>query len=69
MKLSELLKKYRKDHALTQEQTAAVIGINRCLYNQIEKGKTDISGRTIQKIAKALNTKPNYIVDMLKGEK
>lgn len=69
MKLKDLLKKYRQDHALTQEQTAAVIGINRCLYNQIEKGKTNIGNRTIQKIAKALNIKPNYIVDMLKGEK
>ena len=68
MKLKYLLKKYRKDRALTQEQAAAVIGINRCLYNQIEKGKTDIGNRTIQKIAKALNIKPNYIVDMLKGE-
>ena len=68
MKLKDLLKKYRQDHALTQEQAAAVIGINRCLYNQIEKGKTDIGNRTIQKIAKALNIKPNYIVDMLKGE-
>ena len=68
MKLNELLIKYRKDHALTQDQVAAIIGINRCLYNQIEKGKTGISGRTIQKIAKTLNIKPDYIVDMLKGE-
>lgn len=68
MKLKDLLRNYRNDHALTQEQAAAVIGINRCLYNQIEKGKTNIGNRTIQKIAKALNIKPNYIVDMLKGE-
>ena len=68
MKLKDLLKKYRKDHALTQEQLAKLIGINRCLCNQIEKGKTDIGNSTIQKIAKALNIKPNYIVDMLKGE-
>ena len=68
MKLKDLLRNYRTDHALTQEQAATVIGINRCLYNQIEKGKENIGNRTIQKIAKALNIKPNYIVDMLKGE-
>lgn len=68
MKLNELLKKYRQDHALTQEQMAEKIGINRCLYNQIENGKQDISSRTIQKIAKALSIKPDYIVDMIKGE-
>ena len=68
MKLNELLRQYRKDHALSQEEMANQIGINRCLYNQIEKGKTSISGRTIKKIANTLNTKPSYIVDMLKGE-
>lgn len=68
MKLSDLLKRYRMDHALTQEEMAAKIGINRCLYNQIEKGKTKVSNKTIQKVAKALYLKPGYIVDMLKGE-
>jgi DNA-binding XRE family transcriptional regulator len=68
MKLENLLKQYRKDHALTQEEMAEKIGINRCLYNQIEKGKTKVSSKTIQKVAKALYLKPGYIVDMLKGE-
>lgn len=68
MKLSDLLKRYRMDHALTQEEMAEKIGINRCLYNQIEKGKTKVSSRTIKKIAKALCLKPGIIVDMLKGE-
>lgn len=68
MRLKELLKEYRKNHAFSQKEMAEIIGINRCLYNQIEKGKTSISGRTIKKIANTLNTKPSYIVDMLKGE-
>ena len=68
MKLADLLVKYRKDHALTQQEVAAKLGINRCLYNQIEKGKKAISSRTIQKIARLLNLKPENIVDMLKGE-
>ena len=68
MKLADLLVKYRKDHALTQYEVAAKLGINRCLYNQIENGKKAISGRTIQKIARLLNLKPENIVDMMKGE-
>ena len=68
MKLHELLKKYRKDQALTQEQMAYRIGINRCLYNQIENGKTDIGVTTIQKIAKVLKIDPSRITEILKGE-
>lgn len=68
MRLETLLKNYRKDHALTQDQLANIIGINRCLYCQIENGKTDIGNSTIQKIAKSLKIAPNYIVDLLKGE-
>ena len=68
MKLENLLKQYRKDHALTQEEMAEKIGINRCLYNQIEKGKTKVRSKTIEKVAKALYLKPGNIVDMLKGE-
>ena len=68
MKLKDLLKRYRLDRALTQEQMSNLIGINRCLYNQIENGKTDISSRTIQKIAKVLKITPDTIVDLIKGE-
>ena len=68
MRLETLLKNYRKDHALTQDQMATIIGINRSLYCSIENGKTDIGSSTIQKIAKSLKIAPNHIVDLLKGE-
>ena len=68
MRLHELLKQYRKDQALTQEQMAYKIGINRCLYNQIEKGKKDIGVSTIQKIAKVLKMNPTQVTEMIKGE-
>lgn len=68
MKLHELLKKYRKDQALTQEQMAYKIGINRCLYNQMENGKKDIGLSTIQKVAKILKVDPSMITEILKGE-
>ena len=68
MKLGELLKKYRNDSALTQSQMAFKIGINRCLYSQLENGKKDISNGTIQKIAKVLKLQPSSVVDLLKGE-
>lgn len=65
VKLKDLLKKYRTDHALTQEELAQRIGINRCLYSQIENGKRNIGSKTKQKIAKLLNIAPEYIVEML----
>lgn len=68
MELKDLLKEYRSDHALTQTDMAWKIGINRCLYNQLENGKKDIGNRTIQKIAKVLKIAPNNVVDLLKGE-
>lgn len=68
IELGELLKKYRNDQALTQQQMAARIGINRCLYTQIENGKKNISNTTIQKIAYVLKMNPSSIVDLLKGE-
>lgn len=68
MELKDLLKKYRCDHALTQNDIAWKIGINRSLYNQIENGKKDIGSRTIQKIAKVLKITPDNVVDLLKGE-
>lgn len=66
--LGKLLKKYRNDQALTQQQMAVKIGINRCLYTQIENGKKNISNTTIQKIAYVLKMNPSSIVDLLKGE-
>ena len=66
--LKDLLKKFRKDKALTQEQMAFKIGINRSLYNQIENGKNDVGVNTIQKIAKVLKVEPELITEILKGE-
>lgn len=68
MELKDFLKKYRNDHAYTQQQMAFKIGINRSLYNQIEKGKTDIGNNTIQKISKVLKVEPTTVVDLIKGE-
>ena len=68
MKLNELLQRYRRDQALTQEQMAFKIGINRCLYNRLEKGETNVSAKTIQKIAETLKIDPSQITELLKGE-
>lgn len=68
MELAELLRKRRADQALTQEQMAFRVGINRSLYTQIENGKKDISNKTIQKLAKTLKVEPSAIVEMIKGE-
>ena len=68
MRLYELLKKYRMDQALTQEQMAYKIGINRCLYNRLENGETKVGAKTIQKVAKVLKIDPSQVKDLLKGE-
>lgn len=66
MKLNELLIKWRNNQALTQEQMAFRIGINRCLYCQIENGKTDFGKSTIQKIAKLLKITNEQVVELIK---
>lgn len=66
MKLNEILIQLRKHKALTQEQMANVIGINRCLYCQLEKGKTDVGNSTIQKLAKYLHLQNEQVVEILK---
>lgn len=66
MKLNEILTKWRNSQALTQSQMAEKIGINRCLYCQIENGKTDIGNRTIQKIAKVLHISNEQVVELIK---
>lgn len=49
------LKKLRKDCALTQQQVAEALGLERSTYTYYETGKTDPSVSTLQKIMVLFN--------------
>lgn len=54
MTISERLKKYRKDHNLTQHEMAKVVGISIRRYNAIENGDTHLKTATVDKLARTL---------------
>jgi transcriptional regulator with XRE-family HTH domain len=54
----------REKNKLTQNEVAAAAGISKTSYHQLEKGEAErnFSEMIFQKIAKVLNTTPNYIM-------
>ena len=67
--LGEFLKAYRVSHALTQEQFAKHIGINRTRYVLAETGKSRPGIRTVGLIAKATKKSPAYIAALIENKK
>ena len=55
MDIGALIKKSREAKKLTQKQVALSVNMDQSQYSKIEKGKTDPSTSTLQKIAKALD--------------
>ena len=55
MNIGEKIRKVREAKSLTQKEVALSINMDQSQYSKIEKGKTDPSCTTIEKIAKALN--------------
>ena len=53
-----LIKKYRKEKHMTQEQLAQLTGLTQGQIVRIEQGKTDIGLEQIEIFAKALDVKP-----------
>lgn len=56
MTLSERLKKIRLAHALTQEQVAEALGIERTTYTYYERGTHEPSLTRVKELAKLFNT-------------
>ena len=56
MALSERLKKFRHAHALTQEQVAEALGIERTTYTYYERGTHEPSITRVKELAKLFNT-------------
>ena len=53
--LGELLKRYRTNCLLTQQQVADALNINRTTYTYYETGKTEPSIETLHKLVKIFN--------------
>ena len=54
-KLGELLKRYRTNCMLTQQQVADALNINRTTYTYYETGKTEPSIETLHKLVQIFN--------------
>ena len=53
--LSNILKTYRKEAKLTQQQVADALNINRTTYTYYETGKTEPSIETLHKLVQMFN--------------
>ena len=59
--VSESLKKVRKEHKLTQQDIADVLGVDRSTYTFYETGKTSPSIQTLQKLSNIYNVTIGYL--------
>lgn len=55
MNIGSKIRKVREAKGFTQKQVALEIGMDPSQYSKIEKGKTDPTTNTLEKIAKALH--------------
>lgn len=61
--LGKRIQNLRKQHGLSQEKFALLIGMDRTYYASVEAGKRNISIRNIQKIANGLNISLSELFD------
>ena len=64
MKLTESLKKIRKQYKMTQEDVAKFLGISRSGYTYYETGKTVPSVETLKRLAIMYDTTIDEVVGM-----
>ena len=64
--IGPLLKKYRKNCFLTQQQVAEALNINRTTYTYYESGKTEPSIETLHKLVKIFGITYDDIMPDLK---
>ena len=53
---------------ISQEQLAAISGVNRSHMGQIERGRKSASLHTIERIAHALHCSPSQLVNFRSGD-
>ena len=59
--LPDFIKQLRKENNLTQEYVASEIGVSRPTYEQIEKGKRELTISEAEKLANSSFFPPDYI--------
>lgn len=64
-KLGLYLKRWRKNHTMTQEEFANKCGITRQTLNYIENGNKNVSVRTLKKIAVILHRTPFFLISLI----
>ena len=72
MNIGLLIRKSREAKGLSQKEVALSVNMDQSQYSKIEKGKTDPSTSTLQKIAKSLNMSLAELLsadDIFKDEK
>lgn len=62
----DLIKKYRREKGLTQEQLAEALGISTRQLQRVENKEKEISMALFRKIVKILDFSDNDIVDFIK---
>ena len=63
MKTGEKIRKRRLEMDMTMEDLGRAIGVQRSAINKYEKGQVDIKGKTLTRIANALNIAPVLLLD------
>ncbi|MBM3204499.1 helix-turn-helix transcriptional regulator [Candidatus Uhrbacteria bacterium] len=61
-KFGERLRELRKQKNLSQEEVALKSGLHRTYVSDVERGSRNVSLRNIEKLAKALGTKPQDLL-------
>jgi len=63
-----VLRKFRKDAGLTQEQLGLESGLQRKYISSLELGEKEPSLSTVLKLAQALKVKPGRFVDLVNDQ-
>lgn len=62
-KFGDKLRELRKQKGLSQEDLAFKSGLHRTYISDIERGSRNVSLKNIEKIAKALGSKPQGLLE------
>lgn len=61
--IGQRIKECRKKMGMTQEELAEILYTKKNTISSYESDKIDLKVKTVQDIAKALNTTPGYLLD------
>jgi transcriptional regulator with XRE-family HTH domain len=67
LKFGEVIRMFRKDQNLSQEELAFKAGVHRTYIGMIERGEKNITLENIQKLSRALNISMKTIFEILEN--